>query len=191
MKKIFKILFWAIIFNASAIAVQAQNNLSCYMLDENGNSINLGHLCQNSNSSNNRNSYRNTYEQPRPKKKAGVHTIPIKDRRSGIPVIDVKFNNKYTFEMMLDTGASDIVITQQMARKLKVNHTETVWVSTPSSNSFPMLAGYVYSVGVGKLTQKNNHVITSLSMDMGLLGQSFFGRYDITIKQDVVEFRER
>ncbi len=191
MKKIFKILLWAIIFNASAIAVQAQNNLSCYMLDENGNSINLGHLCQNSNSSNNRNSYRNTYEQPRPKKKAGVHTIPIKDRRSGIPVIDVKFNNKYTFEMMLDTGASDIVITQQMARKLKVNHTETVWVSTPSSNSFPMLAGYVYSVGVGKLTQKNNHVITSLSMDMGLLGQSFFGRYDITIKQDVVEFRER
>ncbi len=191
MKKIFKILLWAIIFNASAIAVQAQNNLSCYMLDENGNSINLGHLCQNSNSSNNRNSYRNTYEQPRPKKKAGVHTIPIKDRRSGIPVIDVKFNNKYTFEMMLDTGASDIVITQQMARKLKVNHTETVWVSTPSSNSFPMLAGYVYSVGVGKLTQKNNHVITSLSMDIGLLGQSFLGRYDITIKQDVVEFRER
>lgn len=191
MKKIFKILLWAIIFNASAIAVKAQNNSSCYMLDENGNSINLGHLCQNSNSSNNRNSYRDPYEQPRSKKKAGVHTIPIKGRRSGIPVIDVKFNNKYTFEMMLDTGASGIVITQQMARKLKVNHTETVWVSTPSSNSFPMLAGYVYSVGVGKLTQKNNHVITSLSMDMGLLGQSFFGRYDITIKQDVVEFRER
>jgi len=54
-----------------------------------------------------------------------------------------------------------------------------------------MLAGYVYSVGVGTLNHKNPFVITSLSMDMVLLGQSFFGRYDITIKQDVVEFRER
>lgn len=191
MKKISKVLLWAIAFNHSAIAVQAQNDLSCFMQDENGNSINLGHLCQNSNTSNNHPFHRNSSDQSYSRKKAGIHTIPIKGRRSGIPIIDVKFNNKYTFEMMLDTGASGIVITRKMAEVLKVNHTESVWVSTPSSNYFEMPAGYVYSVGVGRLTQQNSHVITSPSMDMGLLGQSFFGRYDITIKQDVIEFRER
>ena len=93
--------------------------------------------------------------------------------------------------MMLDTGASGVVITQQMAKELRVNHSETVWVSTPSSNYFEMPAGYVYSIGVGKFTRQNTRVITSPSMDMGLLGQSFFSNYDMTIKSDVVEFRER
>ena len=54
-----------------------------------------------------------------------------------------------------------------------------------------MPAGYVSAVGIGELTKKNIRVITSPSMNMGLLGQSFFGSYDITIKSDVVEFRER
>ena len=189
MKKLFNLILWTAIFNFQAIPVLAQYS-SCYMLDSNGNTIDLGNLCQNSNSS----------RTSRPRRipartqsvaKSGVHVVPIKSRRSGIPVIDVKFNDRYIFEMMLDTGASSVVITQAMARKLKVNHTETVWVSTPSSNYFEMPAGYVYSVGVGKLTKKNSFVITSPSMDMGLLGQSFFGSYDITIKSDVVEFRER
>lgn len=191
MKKISKILLGAIAFNFSAIAVQAQNDFSCFMQDEQGKAINLGHLCQNSNSPNNRPAYRNSYNSRNNKNQAGIYIIPIKGRRSGIPIIDVKFNNKYTFEMMLDTGASSIVITRKMAELLKVNHTESVWVSTPSSNYFQMPAGYVYSVEVGRLAQQNSYVITSPSMNMGLLGQSFFGRYDITIKQDVIEFRER
>lgn len=191
MKKLFNLILWTVILNSRVSAVQAQNGSSCYMLDENGNSLDLGHLCRNSNS----------FKTSRPKtsipqrnqsiEKTGLQIVPIKGRRSGIPVIDVKFNNKYTFEMMLDTGASSVVITQQMAKKLKVNHTETIWVSTPSSSYFKMPAGYVYSVRVGELTQKNAFVVTSSSMDMGLLGQSFFGKYDITIKRDVVEFRER
>ena len=191
MKKLFNLILWAIVFNSTAIAVLAQNSLSCYMLDGNGNSLDLGHLCQNSNSFKTSRPNRSIPQRNQSIKKTGLQIVPIKGRRSGIPVIDVKFNNKYTFEMMLDTGASDIVITQEMARVLKVNHTETVWVSTPSSNYFQMPAGYVYSIGVGKLTQKNTRIITSSSMDMGLLGQSFFSQYDITIKRDVVEFRER
>lgn len=161
------------------------------MLDSNGKPINLGYLCQKYNySSPNQQSQKNPYEVPGANQQ-DVQIIPIKSRRSGIPVIDVKFNNQYTFEMMLDTGASSVVITKTMAAKLKVNHTESVYVSTPSNNYFKMPAGYVYSVGVGKLQQKNTRVITSPSLNMGLLGQSFFGKYDITIKSDVVEFRPR
>lgn len=185
--KLLRIILWILIFDSITTAVRA--NSSCYMLDANGNSIDLGHLCQSS-TTNNRPIIRNASTRTQSITN-GVHVIPIKYRRSGIPVIDVKFNDKYTFEMMLDTGASGVVITQAMAKKLKVIHTDTIVVSTPSSNSFKMPAGYVRSLSVGKLAHQTTYVITSPTMDMGLLGQSFFSRYDITIKRDVVEFRER
>ena len=190
MKKLFNLVLGTVIFNSLAISAPAQSSSACFMLDANGKAIDLGYLCQNSNSTNNRPA-RSIPKQTRSITEPGVQIVPIKSRRSGIPVIDVKFNDRYTFEMMLDTGASGVVITQQMAKKLRVNQSETVWVSTPSSNYFKMSAGYVYSIGVGKFTRQNTRVITSPSMDMGLLGQSFFSNYDMTIKSDVVEFRER
>ena len=191
MKKLLisNLILGTAIFHSWAVSVQAQSS-TCFMLDSNGNTIDLGNLCQ-SNSARIIRPIRSIPEPAQAVAKTGVHIVPIKSRRSGIPVIDVKFNDRYVFEMMLDTGASGVVITQQMARKLRVNHRETVWVSTPSSSRFKMPAGYVAAVGIGKLTKKNIRVITSPSMDMGLLGQSFFGSYDITIKSDVVEFRER
>lgn len=191
MKKLFTVTLGTIIFNALTISTQAQSGSSCFMLDSDGNPVDLSHLCQNSNYRRTRSSNRRFTPTAQPAKKSDAYIVPIKSRRSGIPVIDVKFNNKYIFEMMLDTGASGIVITQKMAQKLKVRQTESVWVSTPSSNYFKMPAGYVYSVGVAGLKQNNTFVITSPSLDMGLLGQSFFGNYDITIKSDTVEFSPR
>ena len=188
MKKLFSLFLSTILFNSAATVTHAQNNSTCFMLDADGDRMNLGYLCQSKPKPNPSN-----WQTPPPQSNSqpGVHIVPIKGRRSGIPVIDVKFNDRYTFEMMLDTGASSIVITRQMAKKLRVNHTESVWVSTPSNDYFKMSSGYVYSVGVAGITQKNSRVITSPSLDMGLLGQSFFNHYDITIKRDVVEFRER
>ena len=193
MKKIFGLILGAMIFNSSTFAVRAQNRNPCYMIDGNGKAIDLGYLCQKPNRSRSNHLRRNTYATPEPhtRDREGLHVVPIKSRRSGIPIIDVKFNNKYVFEMMLDTGASSVVITQAMANKLKIHQIDSVYVSTPSNNYFKMPVGYVYSVGIGKLSLKNAPVITSPSLDMGLLGQSFFGNYDITIKSDVVEFRER
>ena len=187
MKKLFSLFLGTVLFNSAATVTHAQNS-TCFMLDANGDRMNLGYLCQSKPKSNPSNWQ---IPQPQSNSQPGVHIVPIKGRRSGIPVIDVKFNDRYTFEMMLDTGASSIVITKQMAKKLRVNHYENVWVSTPSNDYFKMSSGYVYSVGVAGITQKNSRVITSPSLDMGLLGQSFFNHYDITIKRDVVEFRER
>ncbi len=191
MKKLSSLLWWTVIFSSWAIAVRAQS-ATCYMLDAEGRAIDLGSLCQSSqNSSKISLPRRNIPARIQSQQEAGVEIVPIKSRRSGIPVIDVKFNDKYTFEMMLDTGASSVVITQQMAQKLRVNQIDTVWVSTPSNNHFKMPSGYVYSIGIGEIVHSNPRVITSPTLDMGLLGQSFFGNYDITIKSDVVEFRER
>lgn len=186
MKKVLNLIIWTVLFNSIGVAVRAENS-TCFMLDADGNQINLGFLCQSSAPKHER----FIYQSPQGDQEKGVYTVPIKSRRGGIPVIDVKFNDRYVFEMMLDTGASQIVITKQMAKTLKVNHTNDVWVSTPSSNRVKMPSGYLYSVGVAEISQSNPFVITSPSMDMGLLGQSFFSRYDITIKSDVIEFRER
>ena len=200
MKKLFNLVFFTTLFNSLAVTALA-NNSTCFMLDANGKPINLGSLCQTSQP---KPKYPNhQYPQTYPpinydnripqtyQNRKGVYTVPIKSRRSGIPVIDVKFNNRYVFEMMLDTGASGIVITKQMSKKLKVKHQKTVWVSTPSNSRVAMSAGYVYSVGVSDISHKNPVVITAPTMDMGLLGQSFFYRYDMTIKSDTIEFRER
>ena len=199
MNQLFKIIFLATIFNSFAEAALAQDNSTCFMLDSNGNQVNLGSLCQNSSPKQNSSGYRQpqtyqpnnyNYQQPQTRQK-GVYTIPIKKRRGGIPVIDVKFNDRYVFEMMLDTGASQIVITKQMAKKLRVQHHQNVYVSTPSNSHVAMSSGYLYSVSVSDLYYDNPLVITSPSMDMGLLGQSFFSGFDMTIKSDVIEFRER
>ncbi|MEL6580626.1 MAG: retropepsin-like aspartic protease [Cyanobacteria bacterium J06621_12] len=194
MKTLYYLVLGTLIFNFSTVPASAQNSNSCFMLDSNGKAIDLGYLCQTSNSTPRRRRSlleRQTPYQTQAISQKGVQIIPIKSRRGGIPVIEVKFNDKYTFEMMLDTGASGVVITPAMAKKLRVHQSGFVYVSTPSDSYVKMPVGRVYSVGVGELKQKNLSVITSHSMDMGLLGQSFFSKYDITIKSDVVEFRVR
>ena len=195
MKKIFGLLLGTVIFNASAIAVQAQSSDPCYMLDAHGNAINLGYLCQKSDYSPplnrpTRNYSNNDPDETQTFKRKGVYVIPIKSRSFGVPVVEVKFNNKYTFEMLLDTGASGVYITRQMANKLDINYTGTQLIST-ASNQIVVPSGHFYSVGVGEITKKNVAIATLPSMDIGLLGQSFFGNYDVTIKSDVVEFRAR
>ena len=47
------------------------------------------------------------------------------------------------------------------------------------------------SIEAGGLAVNNVVVAISPSLDIGLLGQDFFGNKDITIKQDVIEFRSR
>ena len=137
MKKLVNLILWSIVFNSIATIVPAQADTGCFMLDAQGNPLDLGYLCQNSGSKSNLN-ITNPQETQTPSQ-SGVHIIPIKSRRSGIPVIDVKFNDRYVFEMMLDTGASSVVITRQMAKTLKVNHHETVRVSTPSNNNVKLI----------------------------------------------------
>lgn len=189
MKKLVNLILWLILFSSIGTVAQGQVNSGCFMLDAQGNPLDLGYLCQNSNSKYEPEAANS--QETETTKKSGVHIVPIKSRRSGIPVIDVKFDDRYVFEMMLDTGASGVVITKEMADTLKVNHHETVRVSTPSHNNVKLSSGYVYSMQVGEINHKNTKVITAPTMDMGLLGQSFFGGYDLTIKSDVIEFRER
>jgi aspartyl protease family protein len=122
--------------------------------------------------------------------KSGVFQAKIKRRKSNIPVIEVTFNGKQKFEMMVDSGASGTVITPAMAKALGVVLQGTVEAQTPNGvATFPL--GRVTSMEAGGLAINNVVVAVSPSLEMGLLGQDFFGNKDITIKRDVIEFRTR
>lgn len=117
----------------------------------------------------------------------------IKSRNSGTPVIDVTFNGIEQFEMIVDTGASGTVITQQMASALGVVPVGKTKANTASARNVEFAIGYINSIEVGGAVIQNIPVAIAPSADleMGLLGQDFFSNYDVTIKRDVVEFRTR
>ncbi|NQE33476.1 hypothetical protein E5S67_01195 [Microcoleus sp. IPMA8] len=122
--------------------------------------------------------------------KSGVFQAKIKRREANIPVIEVTFNGKQKFEMMVDSGASGTVITPAMAKALGLVLQGTVQAQTPNGvATFPL--GRLTSIEAGGLAVQNVVVAISPSLDIGLLGHDFFGNKDITIKQDVIEFRPR
>ena len=110
----------------------------------------------------------------------------IKSYRNNIPIIDVMFNGSVSFEMMLDTGASNTMITESMSKVLQVKPVRSVPAKTPSGEvEFPV--GYVDSIRVG------DNSVQGLPVAIGteaLLGHDFFGDCNINIKRDqnMVEF---
>lgn len=152
---------------------QAQTGLPCFLQDANGNIIDLGSLC-------------GVGEPSVP----DVFQVRIKRREARIPVIDVKFNGNQTFEMLFDTGASGIDITPQMAAALRIQPEGTA-VAQTAGGTIEIPIGRVNSVEVGGITVNNQQVTINPYLDIGLLGHSFFGNYDVTIKENVIEFKHR
>lgn len=125
--------------------------------------------------------------------KQPVFQATIKRRAGGTPVIDVTFNGTQQFEMIVDTGASGTVITQDTAAALGVVAVATAKANTASARSVEFPIGYVNSISVGEavVTDVPVAIAPSPELETGLLGHDFFGDYDVTIKRDVVEFRPR
>ncbi|MDY7023387.1 MAG: retropepsin-like aspartic protease [Cyanobacteriota bacterium] len=121
----------------------------------------------------------------------GVYLVPIIRREAGIPVIEVLFNENQTFEMLVDTGASATVITPAMAELLGVVPVGKGRADTPSQRDVEFDIGLVQSITISGARQLNLPVAIAPALNLGLLGQDFFSRYDVTIKEDVIEFRER
>jgi len=120
------------------------------------------------------------------------YQAPIVRRAGGTPVILATFNGNQSFEMIVDTGASGTVITQSMAQALSVDPVGEAKVTTASARDVPFQLGYVSSLEVaGANVDELLVAIAGPNLAVGLLGQDFFGTYDVTIRQNVVEFRER
>lgn len=117
-----------------------------------------------------------------------TYQATIKSYRNNIPIIDVMFNGAVSFEMMLDTGASNTMITESMSKILDVKPVRSVPAKTPSGE-FVFQVGYVESIGIG------DTLIQGLPVAIGteaLLGHDFFGDCNINIKRDqnIVEFSQ-
>ncbi|BAT52807.1 hypothetical protein NOS3756_17480 [Nostoc sp. NIES-3756] len=121
-----------------------------------------------------------------------VFVAPIKRRMGGTPIVTVTFNGQQQFDMIVDTGASGTVITQQMANALGVVTVGKAKANTASSKGVEFPIGYVNSMAVGGVIVNRVPVaIAGAELETGLLGHDFFGNYDVTIKRNVVEFRRQ
>jgi len=145
------------------------------MLDSNGQQVNLNSLCRNNPSSS----------------PPGVFQVPIKRRQAGIPVIEVTFNGQQTVEMMVDTGASATLLPPKTAKQLGIKPEGIVRANTPSQRKAEFPVGRVNSINAGGAVANNVAVLISPALSTGLLGQNFFYRYDVVIKENLVEFRDR
>ncbi len=131
-----------------------------------------------------------TLNQAKEKESTEVFSVPIKRRIGGTPIIEVTFNGNQQFEMIVDTGASGTVITQQMASSLGVVSVGKAKANTASSKAVEFSIGYVDTIEAGGVSVNKVAVaIAGSDLETGLLGHDFFGNYDLTIKRNVVEFR--
>ncbi len=120
--------------------------------------------------------------------------VAIKRRSGGVPVIDVVFNQRRTFEMMVDSGASITTITRPMARALGISSSQIVdYVTFKTANGLTQMPiVYLNAVTVGGLTKTQVQVaIAGPDMEMGLLGQDFLQRYDVSLRDSRIEFHDR
>lgn len=148
--------------------------------DPNGNPINVDSVCSP------------TRDRFRMRTNREPFRVRIERRLGGVPMVYVTFNGRQSYPMLVDTGASITTITPAMARDLSVRQEGSIQVSTASDRAVNFPTGRVNSVQVGNFGKRNVFVaISNNQLPIGLLGQNFYGDYDITISRDYVEFHPR
>jgi clan AA aspartic protease (TIGR02281 family) len=154
--------------------MQAQDGDLCYVVTTSGRRLNLRRLC-------------NAEEAAPLNSKADVYRVKIKQRLASTPVIEVWLNGQ-PFDMILDTGASHTLITQNMAQTLGLQPQGYVAVTIADGSSVNLPIGSVRSVQVAGIRAQDLKVIIANKANVGLLGHDFFGGFDIQIKRNEVEF---
>jgi predicted aspartyl protease len=158
----------------------AEDPGACFMINSAGITVRLTKLCTSkkappdSASSDNR-----------------VFRVPIKRRLGGTPIIDVTFNDKQTFEMIVDTGASGTLITLGMASTLKLEPTGMMKAQIADGSQVQFSTSKVNSITVGGVVANNIEVAIAPKAGIGLLGHDFFGKYNLAILEQEVEFHPR
>ncbi|HEY9606012.1 MAG TPA: retropepsin-like aspartic protease [Allocoleopsis sp.] len=116
-------------------------------------------------------------------------STPIKGRNGGTPIIEVSFDGKKKYDMLFDTGATSTLITLAMAYELNLKPVGVSKSVVADGSVVALPIAYVKSVEIdSRLKRKMLVSIAPASMPIGLLGQDFFEGYEVTIKQNVIEF---
>lgn len=181
---------WITTFNLAVIAVMptlislafshgatAEDPGECFMINSSGRTITLARLC--------------SAPKTQPDHNDKVFRIPIKRRFGRTPIIDVTFNGKKTFEMIVDTGANSTLITSGMANTLKLQSTGTMQAQIADGTQVEFPTSKIQSIATGGIVANNLEVAIAPKAYIGLLGHDFFGNYDIKILEQAVEFHPR
>lgn len=166
-----------------------QEYAGCFWIDERGKRIDLSEFCPQpivpqSNTE--------TSSPSVPGTSPNTISVPILRREAGVPVVSVLFNG-IPYEMLVDTGASVIVLPGEMSQELGLRASGSMLVTTASASRVEFGVAQVASVQLGSLVMNNLDVAIARegSLEIGLLGQNFFSNYDLTIRQDTIEFHHR
>ena len=162
-----------LMFLLSSDTANAENGDICFMVTSSGKSISLGNLCGVT------------------PVNTRIFKVPIKRRNSGTPMINVTFNGVRSFEMILDTGASNTLITQAMANILNLKPSGVVNASIADGSQIELRTSKVNLIAAGGVSAQDLEVAIAPRAEIGLLGHDFFGNYDVKIFQNVVEFHRR
>jgi predicted aspartyl protease len=120
-----------------------------------------------------------------------IFTIPIQKKLGGVPLIEVTFNDNHQVQMLLDTGASNTLVTAAVATQLQLQPNGTAQAKTANGTvNFQVASIDKIRFGAGEV--KNIRVaIGQNDLPYGLLGHDVYDGYDITIKESSIEFRKR
>lgn len=117
--------------------------------------------------------------------------IPIKRFSSGTPIVEVLFNDSCRFDMVLDTGASMTFLTQRMGSLLNITPIHMGRFGMADGRIIQEPIGIVNSVALDRARVEHLKVGISSTSREGLLGQNFFGRYDMHILRNTIELHPR
>ena len=117
--------------------------------------------------------------------------VPIKAMRLGMPVIEVRFNDRQSFDMLMQQDLPRTIITGSMASRLGIKGTPGGFMQMPGAAAMPMSHGWVRSIRVQSAMVMNVHVAIASNLSAGLLGQDFLANYDVRILTNEVELYRR
>ena len=119
-----------------------------------------------------------------PSPAAQSYTIYMNPVAGGNHVVQVQINGRTTVPMMLDTGASDVVITRAAAQRAGVTQRDVRGTQRYSTANgvVEQPAITLREVRVGDATVKMVRASISDSMEIGLLGQSFLKNFEYSIR---------
>jgi predicted aspartyl protease len=169
----------ALSFLAFPHTVNAKDPGECFMINSLGRTIPLRNIC----GSGGKKAVQNREER--------VFRVPIKRRLGRTPIIDVTFNNKKTFEMIVDTGANNTLVPLKLAIALQLQPTGIMQAQIADGTQVEFSTSKVTSIAAGGAIAKNIEVAIAPKAEFGLLGHDFFRDYDIKILETEVEFYQR
>ena len=115
----------------------------------------------------------------------GGYKIPLHRERGGL-FVDVLFNHTVTARLLLDTGATDTVLSPQVAQQLRLDTQNADIIPVMTANGPTLVAALqIASMSVGKATAYNVEVsVHPTGQPGGLLGMSFLNNFQFSIQKD-------